>query len=240
MYILALETTGKYGSAAVIGDNGCPVVVASENEMNHLQDIITISDAAIKQAGIAKSDLTHIACSVGPGSFTGIRIGVTTARTLAQMLGIPCIAVSSLRSLVKSVENKAKEEKCELILASINARRNQTYAAIYNADGSVYAEEKQYMIEEVLEIAANSGRKVFVTGDGIDAYADIISDKLNNYELADEKLRYQSAKSVAELAITGEYIESSCEYEKLQPNYMRLSEAEQRLAAGTLSSKITG
>ena len=94
--ILALETTGKYGSAAVIREDGRVFCASSETEMNHLKDIITISDEAVRMAGIGKKDLTHVAASVGPGSFTGIRIGVTTARTLGQMLGIPCVSVSSL------------------------------------------------------------------------------------------------------------------------------------------------
>lgn len=241
MYILALETTGKYGSAAIITDDAV-FNVASNNEMNHLQDIISITDAALKETGITKSDLTHIACSVGPGSFTGIRIGVTTARTLAQSLGLPCIAVSSLRALAQRASRA--DNSCTLILSCLNARRHQTYAGIWQlADGKLteFAPEQQYMIEDILDLVKQSGQKVFITGDGIDAYQDIIESTLDSgsFVLADESLRYQSADSVAEVARDLAAAGNTLTYDKLLPNYMRLAEAEQKLQSGTLSSKIS-
>ena len=158
--ILALETTGKYGSAAVIKEDGSVYCASSETEMNHLKDIITISDEAVKAAGITKKELTHVAASAGPGSFTGIRIGVTTARTLGQMLGIPCIAVSSLEAMARRVLSEAIAAEALYVVPVINARRHQTYAgawqAVFTSDGekqSIVSEipEKQYMIEDLLE-----------------------------------------------------------------------------------------
>jgi tRNA threonylcarbamoyl adenosine modification protein YeaZ len=99
MYILTLETTGKYGSAAVIDERGNVFSATSGDVMNHLQDIITLTESCLEKAGITAAQLTHVAASVGPGSFTGIRIGVTTARTLGQVLKIPCIAVSTLKAM---------------------------------------------------------------------------------------------------------------------------------------------
>ncbi|MBQ0041293.1 MAG: tRNA (adenosine(37)-N6)-threonylcarbamoyltransferase complex dimerization subunit type 1 TsaB [Clostridiales bacterium] len=254
MNILALETTGKYGTAAVIKDNNPAVCVSSNNEMSHLQDIINMSEEALKQAGISKNELTHVAASVGPGSFTGIRIGVTTARTLGQMLGIPCVAVSSLEGMEYRVEDAAIDSGCGLILAIINARRNQTYAGLwtveYDADTATTstesaAEERQYMIDEVLELAKSKmdelDTKLLITGDGADAYEEIIKNTLaeDSYIIADEDLRYQSADAIVELAKFKAEAGDVVEYEQLLPNYMRLSEAEQRLKEGTLSSKIS-
>ena len=254
MNILALETTGKYGSAAVIRDNDAPVVAFSNNEMSHLQDIISMSQAALDQAGISKKDLTHVAASVGPGSFTGIRIGVTTARTLGQMLEIPCIAVSSLEGMEYRVEDFAIENECGLVLAIINARRNQTYAGMWSVKYDVdevtttaepVCEERQYMIDEVLELAKTKmkelGTRLMITGDGVDAYGDIIGNMLEegSYVIADEELRYQSADAVVELAKFRADADETVKFDDLMPNYMRLSEAEQRLKEGTLSEKIS-
>jgi tRNA threonylcarbamoyladenosine biosynthesis protein TsaB len=255
--ILALETTGKYGSAAVIKEDGSVYCASSETEMNHLKDIITISDEAVKAAGITKRDLTHVAASAGPGSFTGIRIGVTTARTLGQMLGIPCIAVSSLEAMAGRVLSDAIAAEALYVVPVINARRHQTYAgawqAVFTSDGenqSIISEmpEKKYMIEELLaeltEKAAGKGAKVFFTGDGIDAYEEIIRDAFSEkgisglLVLADEEIRYQSADSVAEIALAKAERGDILTYEELLPEYMRLSEAEQRLREGTLSDKI--
>lgn len=258
MNILAIETTGKYGTAAVINDDGCIYSASSETEMNHLRDIISISDEAIRRAGIDKKDLTHIAASKGPGSFTGIRIGVTTARTLAQILGIPCIAVSSLEAMAERVKNAACDAGASYVVPIINARRHQVYAGIWelirNEDSSqctlkAAGEERQYMIEELLDELksrqlndqqTDGVQTVYFTGDGIDAYSDIIHDTLpqGSYFEAGEEIRYQHAEDVAKAAYSKAVSGQTLSYDELLPEYMRLAEAEQRLKAGTLSEKI--
>ena len=255
--ILALETTGKYGSAAVITEDGRVYCASSQTEMNHLKDIITISDEAVRMAGLSKGDLTHVAASAGPGSFTGIRIGVTTARTLGQMLGVPCISVSSLEAMALRVLDRASDEQASYIVPIINARRHQTYAGAWTQLSAGDTEhktiagelpEKQYMIEDLLaemtDRAARTGGRVFFTGDGIDAYRDIIEDAFRQKDLsrllafAGEDIRYQCADSVAEIALRKAVRGETLTYDRLLPEYMRLSEAEQRLKEGTLSDKI--
>ena len=254
MYILALETTGKFGSAAIIDESGHCCDSRSLEQMNHLQDITTISSDCCTEMGITPSELTQVAASVGPGSFTGIRIGVTTARTLGQMLNIPCVAVSSLAAMARKgmhtlAEISAKSEQSNrietFVCPIINARRHQTYAGLWRLkENTIHPElpEKQYMIEDLLiEIAKRGGTTYFI-GDGIDAYESIIRDTLaeSSFILAEESVRYQDARFVAELArekvLEGEVLT----YEQLLPNYMRKSEAEMRLEAGTLSKKIHG
>lgn len=253
MKILAIETTGKYGSAAVIGDDGRVFSAVSGEEMNHLRGMIGLIDEALQASETAKDDLTHIAASVGPGSFTGIRIGVTTARTMAQMLGIPCIGVSSLAAMGYRVADKAVSEGACYIVPMINARRHQTYAAVYEAvsgqqDLKTVMEEKQYMIEDLLESIktmintqeTSSAGPVFFTGDGIDAYRDIIKETMpeGSFILADEAIRYQHAEDVAAVAFGKALAGETLPYDRLMPEYMRLAEAEQRLKAGTLSDRI--
>ena len=256
MNILAVETTGKYGSAAVIRGDGEIFSSSSSNEMNHLRDIITLCDEALKLAGIGKDELDYAAASEGPGSFTGIRIGVTSARTLAQVLGIRCVGVSSLEALAERAAEAAAQSGCGYVAAVINARRHQTYAGVWKVScpeasagqgGYVlepFMEERQYMIEELLDLLRDRGAcpadKVFFTGDGIDAYEEIIraSEDAGCYVHAGEEIRYQDAASVAKLALRNVLEGRDTDVEGLLPEYMRLSEAEQRLRAGTLSDKI--
>lgn len=240
MKILALETTGKYGSAAVIRD-GRVYCAESSGEMNHLKEIIKITDEVLEAAGITRKELTHIAASVGPGSFTGIRIGVTTARTMAQMLDLPCVAVSSLESMAENVKTAALEGGCDVVAAVINARRHQTYAGAWSIkDGKLIKllDDRQYMIEEFLKLLA--GNRVYFVGDGIDAYEEIIRAGTgpDAIVLAEGRLRYQNAGAVARLAAEAASDGNVVGYEELMPDYMRLSEAEQRLKEGTLSDKI--
>ena len=268
MNILAIETTGKYGSASVINEAGEVFSAVSTEEMNHLKGMMVLIDQAIREAGIDKSELTHIAASVGPGSFTGIRIGVVTARVMAQMLDVPCIAVSSLEAMGERVLDAAVSAGSLYVVPMINARRHQIYAGVWEAQfTSDYEhqtlcpvmEEKQYMIEELLaylsariaELESEAsgrvqslkdmlGNAVYFTGDGIDAYKEIIESSLpdGTYVFADEELRYQHAESVAKIALRKAKAGSVLGYNELMPEYMRLAEAEQRLRAGTLSDRI--
>lgn len=254
MNILAIETTGKYGSAAVIKEDGTVYDAVSSEEMNHLRGMISLIDKAMERAGISKDELTHIAASAGPGSFTGIRIGVTTARVMAQMLDLPCIGVSSLEGMAEGVLAAAVSAGALYIVPLINARRHQTYAAVYEAEftsdyeqqalGDVM-EEKQYMIEDLLaelseKLSAYEGAKVYFTGDGIDAYSEIIESTLTegSFIYAPEDIRYQLAAPVARIALRKAEAGATCGYDELMPEYMRLAEAEQRLRAGTLSDRI--
>ena len=254
MKVLAIETTGKYGSASVIDDDGRYFSASSSEEMNHLKGMITLIDEAIRKAGITKDELTHIAASAGPGSFTGIRIGVTTARIMSQMLGIPCISVSTLEAMAVRALDKAITAGALYVVPVINTRRHQTYAGVYEAvfttdsehqSAVPVMEEKQYMIEDLLSelqarMAEYSEAVAFFTGDGIDAYADIIESTMDEgaYLFADEDLRYQNAESVARIALRKAAAGETLAYSGLMPEYMRLAEAEQRLRAGTLSDRI--
>ena len=254
MKVLAIETTGKYGSASVIDETGRVFSAASSEEMNHLRGMITLIDEAVREAGITKDELTHVAASAGPGSFTGIRIGVTTARIMSQMLGIPCIAVSTLEAMAVRALDKAVPAGALYVVPVINARRHQTYAGVYEAvftvDGEQKSaipvmEEKQYMIEDLLEelkarMAEYKDAVVFFTGDGIDAYGSIIESIMpeGSFVFADEDLRYQHAESVARIALRKAAAGDILTYNELMPEYMRLAEAEQRLRAGTLSDRI--
>ena len=254
MNILAIETTGKYGSASVINETGEVFSAISTEEMNHLKGMMILIDEAIREAGIDKSELTHIAASVGPGSFTGIRIGVVTARVMAQMLDVPCVAVSSLEAMGERVLDAAVSAGALYVVPVINARRHQTYAGVWEAEFTsdyeqktlcAVMEEKQYMIEELLDLlkekaACYDGATCFFTGDGIDAYEDIIKDAMSegSYVFAGEELRYQHAESVARIALKKAKAGKVLGYNELMPEYMRLAEAEQRLKAGTLSDRI--
>ncbi len=243
MLILAIETTGKYGSAALIDEAGEVITSSSSAEMNHLKEVILLAMDCLSRKQASVSELTHVAASVGPGSFTGIRIGVTTARTLGQMLGVPCISISSLEGMTLMAEEGARAGGYEFICPIINARRHQTYAGIWKISESgieEFAEQKQYMIEEIIEILdAHDGRVLF-TGDGIDAYASIIEESsiADRCGFANELIRYQNAETIAKLALEKAKCGEVLNYEELLPNYMRLSEAEQRLKEGTLSRKI--
>ncbi len=265
MYILTLETTGKFASVAVADENGMTVMSSSHAEMDHLRHITVLTEECLSEMGICKGDITHVAASIGPGSFTGIRIGVTFARTFAQILGLPCISVPTLEGMMMLDEVRrqdARDPSAEgyAVCTIINARRGQTYGAIWKKESAaassdtVKADAKsgslagyvevlpqgQHMIDDIIKTCNDIGGKIFFYGDGIDAYGEIISEKLTagTAEFAGSALRYQSADAAAKVAFIKAKDGDTVGFSDLLPNYMRKSEAETKLENGTLSGKI--
>lgn len=244
MYILAIETTGPFGSVALVSEeeNKCVVLgeMTSTDEMNHLKDLLPMVGRLLSAAGLAKSALSHIAVSAGPGSFTGIRIGVSTARALGQALGIPCISVPTLDGFCRK-ENVCLGHEGAVTVGILNARRGQVYGIV---DG--YLEGCPTMLTDVLEIVAGpvkaDGRPVVFYGDGINAYEPKILEILGeagmelgrDYFFAPVEVRYQNAAAVARLAYEKAVAGDVLHYNDLHPEYMRKAEAEEKLAAGQL------
>lgn len=223
MYILALETTGAHASAAVINEEGRLFQAHSEEVLNHLQSLMPMVRQLLRENGLEMKDLEAVAASQGPGSFTGIRIGVSSARALAQVLGIKTIGVPTLKAFAYNMP-----EFDGLICPVFDARRSQVYAGAYRwKDGSIeeVVEGAPYSIEEFLEKVngADGHRKFF--GDGTKVYSSYFKEE----ELAPENCRLQNAVSVAKLARDMKQDGMETGYEELKPNYMRKAEAERKL-----------
>lgn len=166
MYILAIETTGPVGSVAVIStddkdgaDSWVPMKITTQT-MSHLKNLIPMAAEILEEEHIDKEEICAVAASVGPGSFTGIRIGVSTARALAQAWGVPCISVPTLELFrekcglscddtgINKNANSAEDDKTTAndietakdtdgsVCVIFNARRGQVYGACYGLCGS--------------------------------------------------------------------------------------------------------
>ena len=167
MYILALETTGPYGSVAVIDHEGTVLEKKSDSALNHLQNLMPMTRELLCENGLQLGDMTAIAASEGPGSFTGIRIGVSSARALAQVLNVKTIAVPTLKAFAYQVPDYKG-----LICPVFNARREQVYAGAYRlSDGAIeeVVEGAPYSIEDFLDKVNEHGRDQRFFGDGTKA-----------------------------------------------------------------------
>ena len=224
MYILTFDTTGILGSVAITDEKGKTFQKVSSEKMSHLKKIIAMVEELLKEANIDKSQISAVAVTVGPGSFTGIRIGVTTARTVAQFLGVKCISVSSLEVF------KIFATHDEKVAVIFNARRGQVYGAVYGNNGEEILKPGPYMLTDVFEIVKDFDDVVFY-GDGVDAYGD----SLEGYRTASEEKRYQTAELAAKVALEKYGKGQLLDYEELLPDYMRMAEAEQKLKDGTLA-----
>ncbi len=223
MYILALETTGAHASVAIIDEKGRVWEQRSEGTLNHLQYLMPMTRELLEETGLQLDDITAIAASKGPGSFTGIRIGVSSCRALAQVLQVKTIGVPTLKAFAYHAPDYPG-----LICPVFNARRNQVYAGAYKWEEGKIEEVVQgapYAIDAFLERVRETGERPLFFGDGTKAYSDWFAAE----ELASERDRLQCASSVARLAKDMAQQGLATDYEALKPDYMRKAEAERKL-----------
>ena len=239
MYILSIETTGRIGTVA-LGDieAGDIAMLTNTEDMSHLRNITPLADQLLSAIApnvspedglraLKDKSLGAVAVSVGPGSFTGIRIGVTLARSIAQAADIPAISVPTL-------EVFRERSKGNPVAAIINARRGQVYGAVFSGEENLL-KPGPYMLTDVLEITDKYPDTVFY-GDGVDAYREMLEDKTKGIDriFAPEEDRYQTADLVWEIGKRKYLAGETVSYNELLPDYMRLAEAEQKLNDGTL------
>lgn len=223
MYILALETTGPNASVAIINESGDTVELKNNEVLNHLQYLMPMTQELMQKQGLQLGDMTAIAASQGPGSFTGIRIGVSSARALAQVMELETLAVPTLKAFAYNMPDFDG-----LICPVFDARRSQVYAGAYKWENGTIMEMVEgapYTIDEFMEKTASLGFPRMFFGDGIKAYGDRFRDE----EIAPEEIRLQTASSVAKLAKDMFEAGEGLHYEELKPNYMRKAEAERKL-----------
>lgn len=247
MYILAIETTGPQLSVAAIDENGNVTVKAAEPGFNHLTNLVPQIGEITKELGIELKDYEAISVSKGPGSFTGIRIGVSTARALAQVLEKKAIGVPTLSSFM--YHNPSFRG---VVCPMFDARRNQIYAGAFMwKDGvestdikapeekiQVLCEGAAYDLDEFLvsldDAMTSLGRKeITLYGDGIKPYFERVKiwAEEKGYNLSCGEVEFQNARSVARLALDMYSAGQVLEYGELEPDYMRKAEAERNLEA---------
>ena len=240
MRILAIDTTSPVASAAVWEDGRERAAFTVNGALSHSVTMLPMIDAALKALGWQLSDIDILACSAGPGSFTGVRIGVSTLKGLAFADGKPCVGTSTLEALAHGLEGFSG-----LVVPVMNARRGQVYTAIFASDGKeitrLTADDLVPFgaLEEKLR-AVQGGRPIWFTGDGYDMARELST--LENVGETPEPLRYLNAYTIAALAADAYLATPEAEREdafaaaKLQPVYLRKPQAErereERLAAG--------
>lgn len=223
MKILAIDTSGVAASAAIV-DNGKLLAEEVLNyKLTHSQTIMPLVDDVCKKTDTVLETIDYIACSEGPGSFTGLRIGAATAKGLALGLSKKIITVPTLDVLAYNVFGTEN-----IICPIMDARRNQVYSAFYSWEGSSLVRVSDYMaegIDYIIEKANEFGKKVIFLGDGVPVHKSKLEEN-ENFMFVPASLMIQRASSLAvaakRKAEKGEMIPGS-EFEIM---YLRKSQAE--------------
>lgn len=224
MKILALETSAVTASVAVTENETLLAQSFQNSGLTHSATLMPMVADLLKNTALKLEDMDVIAVSVGPGSFTGIRIGVAAAKGLAWPGEKLCAPCSTLKSMAWQCAHMEGE-----ICAVMDARRKQVYNARFSAkDGSLerLSEDRAIGVDELLEEVRQSGKRQILVGDGARLCAAAFESAGVPFVLAPAHLAFQTAWGVAraalELADMGLLVPAG----QLTPQYHRLSQAE--------------
>lgn len=224
MNILALETSAKAVSAAVSGDGKILAAGYLDAGLTHSRTLMPIVEGLLSNSGVKAADLDAIAVSAGPGSFTGIRIGVSAAKGLAFALEKPAAAVSTLAALARNAAFAGG-----LIVCAMDARQKQIYNALFASDGETLTRltpDRAVSLADLAKELTDDHRAKIIVGDGARLCLDALTAAgVSGCRLAPPHLVMQNAMSVAleaeEIAGNGGLVSA----QELAPVYLRPPQA---------------
>lgn len=229
MKILGIESAALVASVAIIDEDVTIAEYTTNFKKTHSETLLPMLDEIVKMTGISLSELSYIAVSGGPGSFTGLRIGAASAKGLGLALDLPLIEVPTLDAMAMNIYASDA-----LIVPIMDARRNQVYTGIYKNDTKleVKAASMAVSIDELFEILKETGAKENVEraiflGDGVPVFREYIDEKLTmKHDFVPLNLNRQRASNIAMLGMEMMKAGKVISADDMKPNYLRKSQAE--------------
>ena len=229
MKILGLESSATSASVAVISDGKVISEDYSNTGLTHSQTLMPMLENVLKKANLVINDIDYLAISNGPGSFTGVRIGVSAVKGICDPLNKKCVGVSTLEAIAKPLENTGV-----IAVSVMDARCNQVYTATFDClrgEMKRLTEDEAITIDELTERLEHQEKQVVLIGDGANVCYSKMKDVLVGISIASPTIRYQKASSVALIAeeIILKDESNVISSDELVPKYLRLSQAEREL-----------
>lgn len=242
MRILAFESSAKAASVALLEDGVLLAESFQNNGKTHSATLMPMAERVLRDCEVSVQELDCVAVAIGPGSFTGVRIGVAAAKGLAWAAEKRCCGVSTLQAMAFQMKHLAGT-----ICPVMDARRAQVYHALFFSDGNVLTrltEDQAISHEELRKELENAEKPIFLVGDGSRLCYNTFNLSLPGLVYPPSHLEMQRASGVAMAAAVlveqGEFVAP----ENLTPNYLRLSQAERerlnRLNQMSSQSKLKG
>ena len=229
MKILALESSATAASVALCEDEALIAQSFRDTGLTHSQTLLPMTEELLAHCGLTVADLDLIAVAAGPGSFTGLRIGVATAKGLAWAAQLPCAGCSTLEAMAWNLAGLDGE-----LCAAMDARRHQVYNARFRAENGTITrltEDRAIALEDLIEELRGTETTQIVLGDGARLCYEALTAAGIPARLAPPNLRQQTAWGVARLGLELAKAGRTVPPEELVPVYHRLSQAErERLA----------
>ena len=222
MRILALESSAKAASAAVALDGALSHMEFRNDGLTHSVTLLPMAQTALERCGLTMADVDAVAVSRGPGSFTGIRIGVSVVKGLCWGADKPAVGVSTLEAMAWNAADARAEG---IVCCAMDARRSQVYNALFRIEAGKplrLTEDRAIGLDALAEELISTGEPIFVLGDGAPLCYNYLLERNVPATLAPEQFRLQNAWGVCRAA-GGKTPESAA---ALLPRYLRLSQAE--------------
>ncbi len=227
MIVLGIETSGKVGSVALCDeDELLAAYTFPEGARRHARDIMPAIDRVVTEAGVPKADIAAVAVSEGPGSFTGLRVGIACAKTLAYALGWQAVGVPSLEVMAQNV-GPGGAGGCSATCPVRDARRERVYGTIFEWHGGRWRDTTGVLIARPDELAARIPDGALIFGSGVDAYPDALG--AGRFRVGDRALAVGRAEAVARLGLARVREGRDINPMALVPRYYRVTEAEEKL-----------
>ena len=224
MKILAFETSAKAASAALLADG----ILLGESYQNtgltHSQTLLSMAESLMESCGVKPADVEAVGVAAGPGSFTGVRIGVAAAKGFAWGRELPCCAVSTLAAMAVGL-GVYQGYVCPVM----DARRSQVYNALFHVSGGNFQRlhpDRAISLEELGEELKNLEEPIFLVGDGSILCYNTLLENVPGLVLPPEHRMHQRAAGVALEGWRMVQEGKTCSGQELEPNYLRLSQAE--------------
>lgn len=224
MKILSISTSSNICSVAILDDKNVILCKNIDDKNTHSEKLMPLIDSTLNECNLHLKDIDLLACSVGPGSFTGIRIGIATLKAFYDATSIPVIGVTSLEGLAYNIQQTG------FICSLIDAKHNNVYCSIFKFENNKYILQDDYLsdnIENILPILKRYNDKITFIGDGSVIYKSLIENYLSNSAcFADENLNKENAIVIGLAAFdkyNSGYIGTSSD---ISPIYLKKSQAE--------------
>lgn len=221
MNTIAIETSSTVGSVACVYSSR-PIYERNFTKgLVHGRDLMVELDGCLAEAGWKRSDIELVAVSVGPGSYTGVRVGVAAARALGYALGVDVIGICSLDVIAENGPRTADH-----VAVAVDARRGQVYGACYSNVGFSFFREEGPVLLSPSDFAAGLPRPVYLLGDALERYPEAF--KLPKAELTSESMWRPRAAKLGKLGEKAYLVGKRTSPDELLPIYLRLPEAEEK------------
>ncbi len=221
MNTIAIETSSTIGSVACVAHSRPIYERHFQKGLVHGRDLLVELDRCLAEVDWQKSDIELIAVSIGPGSYTGLRVGVAAAKALSFALGVDVIGVCSLDVIAENGPRTADH-----VAVAVDARRSQIYAAFYINVGFSFFREEGPLLTTPEDFLRTLPRPVFVTGDALDRYAE--SFRAPGVELLGQATWRPRATCVGLLGEKSYLVGERTDRSALEPYYLRPPEAEEK------------